>query len=215
MKQISILVFLCWVGMWGMAPVLAAASMRNPCVMAQISTERIDLDSVGEDSFMVKDHHGAAGFYKSKPKITNNGIQIEVMEIPTSGDGVGQILCKFKTEEAISQQMPWVQFSGTRKSCSYANMEILLHVQEKWPFLVDDFFPTGEMRISHSKDQIFYRGDRWKKSDPQIEIIGNEIRIRASSLRTSSWIPYLGGMRYCKLISPGELIKQLKKKSSE
>lgn len=176
---------------------LSNTVLDHPCVKAQIRTEGLDPSKVSADQFLLTEHTEASSFYGSKPKVLDHQIEIESF---VDSEENGQS-CKFKNRDAIGQKIPDILLSKKPSSCAEANLEMIQDSISSWtPALVKRFEKSAYV-FESGGDQDAWRGDQWKASHATIAENGKALTLKASSLRTPAWIPVLGGMRYCKLLS--------------
>ncbi len=127
-----------------------------------------------------------------------------------------QLWCKLKSQPAIVNELK-ISASAPVKSCADLNKHILslalqevISAPEKAPTLSD----LGIMLLD---DKQAFGGGQWSSSNVTFIKTNNTLEIKAVRLASPLWLRRVGGMNYCKIISPGgarslitERVKQLK-----
>lgn len=145
------------------------------------------------------------GFLKSKPSIQDGKIYIHTyVPAPAErGSPYDELWCKLKSQDAITSGGVGGAPQGEPCSCMAMNEAAVNWALKKAPEQVRSAYEKTGMRITFLPDQRYLRGDQWVKSSVRVaQDNGTTVTVQASSLRTPTWIPRLGGNYYCKLLSP-------------
>ena len=137
-------------------------------------------------------------FIQSKPSIEASVIHI--MEYVSRAGDYEEIWCKLKSQEALAIELK-VEVLGPPFSCGSLLEKVL--TQSLRDILEDPpRLPSLEsLGIIIDEDQEFSSGLSWKPSKVSFRYTDTYAHLRASRLRTPTWIPQIGGMNYCKVLS--------------
>ena len=179
---------------------MAAEGPAELCLQAQQVVENYDESILQEVAFDVTHYTELSDFTASKPKIDDQTVRMG--SYLGSTDTVPQQLwCKFKNQEAIKRSLG-IEPAGSPASCGLMNERIVNASLAAMDNDTQKLFASSPLTIAYGKDQRLSRGDQWVKSQVLITEQDQKLVVQATTLRTANWIPVVGGMRYCKLLSP-------------
>ena len=168
------------------------------CHLGQITSENFAPTDLPKEAITVVDYENLSDFLSSKPRIT--GGKIQQSRFLTTDTTYQEVWCKMKTQEAISRDLDLTP-QGEPLGCQ-AFQEAIFQKALQWQApQVRQTFDNLEIELEFLPDQKFNRGDQWSKSAPSVTFGDGKVTLQATTLRTANWIPYLGGMRYCKTFS--------------
>ena len=138
-------------------------------------------------------------FLESKPSIEQ--LDISTYSYIFKDSPYEQLWCKLKSQSAIVNELK-VSVSAPAKSCADLNRHILsLALHEI--ILAPEKAPTlSELGIVLLDDKKAFGGGQWSSSNVTFDTMSNMIEIEAVRLLSPLWLRRVGGMNYCKIISP-------------
>ncbi len=185
-------------------PVEAGEGPQQWCSRAQQKVEGYCEQSLPSDRIDVTVQDGKKEFLKSKPSIDGGKIYNHVYT-PASderGSGFDELWCKMKSRDAIADAGLAAAPAGEPGTCQAMNQAAVDRALRHDPH-GGHHHEKPDIRITCLPDQQFSRGDQWVSSSVLItQQDDGTVAVRASSLRTPAWVPWLGGNQYCKLLSP-------------
>ena len=190
-----------YLGLSSLASVWSAPLLADPslCQKAQELVENFEQDQLLEYTKVIN-YEIFSEFTASKPKISDNTIELGAFT-PKGLENQGSIYCKFKTQEAIEKKLS-IAPRGEPQSCNLVNISMFNDALNQAEPAVREAYLASPVKVVFSDDVKHIRGDRWLRSKVSISTeTPGEIRVRASTLRSASWIPRIGGMRYCKILN--------------
>ncbi|MEI8025832.1 MAG: hypothetical protein WCI18_05755 [Pseudomonadota bacterium] len=138
-------------------------------------------------------------FLESKPSIEQ--LNISTYSFIFKDSPYEQLWCKLKSQAAIVNELK-VSVSAPAKSCADLNRYILslalneiISAPEKTPTL-------SELGIVLLDDKEALGGGQWSSSNVTFDMMSSMIEIEAVRLISPLWLRRVGGMNYCKIISP-------------
>lgn len=157
-----------------------------------------DLDKVISNQIIFNE---LSPFVQSIPTIENSIINITGFVSPDQD--YDELWCKMKSQEAIANELK-IEVLGPPASCGKLLEKVLI---ESLKEILDDpaKLPSLEsLGIIIDEDREFSSGPSWINSTVSFRYTETYIHLKASQLRTPNWIPQIGGMNYCKVLSgPG------------
>ena len=189
---------LCFIPKSALSQETPAEANENWCARAQLLLEgyenTIEIDDINNTKFQNKSDFG-----KSKPNISDNKINVYSYFRIDEVTGIEEVWCKTKRQEHIYKAGIGPKPTGEFLQCADLNRKAI-----EWAF---EYLATNrnhfDTRIEYLNDVVLSRGDQWIKQNLKINrTTSNTISLQASRLRTPNWIPRVGGMHYCKTISP-------------
>lgn len=149
--------------------------------------------SVADTAFSEQD-----AFVESKPSA--KGKSIETMSFKTTKQNYEELWCKLKSQEAVLAESK-LSALGKPKECADLNrLQLEEALASLPPEQADSTLEGLGIRLLADKD--FGTGSQWAPSSLGIETsAGGVVSIQAMRLKSPKWIPVIGGMNYCKLLS--------------
>jgi hypothetical protein len=140
-------------------------------------------------------------FVQSLPTIENSIINVTGFVSPDQD--YDELWCKMKSQEAIASELK-IEALGPPASCGKLLEKVLI---ESLKEILEDpaKLPSLEsLGIIIDEDREFSSNLSWINSTVSFRYTDTYIHLKASQLRTPNWIPQIGGMNYCKVLSgPG------------
>ena len=189
---------LCFIPRSALSQETPAEANENWCARAQLLLEgyenTIEIGKINNTTFQ-----NQSDFGKSKPNINDNQINVYSYFKIDEITGIQEVWCKTKRQEHIYKAGIGPKPTGKFLQCADINRKAM-----EWAFDYLAISPNQlGTRIEYLNDIRLSRGDQWIKQNLKINrTSSNTISLQASRLRTPNWIPRVGGMHYCKTISP-------------
>ena len=180
-----------------MGDLWAFEDKKTGCMRAQAVVENIDYESL-KSSMRLQIYKNSAAFSASKPTIRKQRLTLSQY---TPKENTGRLWCKLKTQKALQESSLKFSIEGPPKTCQSMNKYIFQKALEELDPLLAVLYAKSPIKIQFAKDLEFNRGDKWVESRLSIDYHKKNWQIAAPSLQTANWIPLLGGMQYCKLLS--------------
>lgn len=137
-------------------------------------------------------------FLWSKPQFINGKVQVRSYHLPAKSLNTDetiipdQLWCKMKSAVILTG----LDSSTTCADINKATINAALIESGLNSNLAD--------QIIFSKDRSTITGSQWSRGvvEAEYEASSNTVSVQAVALKTWRYVPYLGGMHYCKLLSP-------------
>ncbi|MCP4133768.1 MAG: hypothetical protein GY754_22560 [bacterium] len=191
---------------------LKTASANDPidhfAVQAQALLGGYSIDSLSEVTTTTI-HNDIDAFVKSKPSVSSSGLEIHCYR-PTLAERASeydQAWYKFKTPAAIDDALS-IETTGSG-AASEKILELAFSEARK---LVPEAAALVDAQgyIFTFAKQNHLTGSTWAPATITLELRGNkEVYIKTPALVTHKIIPYLGGMNYCKVLTPSDAARIL------
>jgi hypothetical protein len=161
-------------------------------------------------------HENVDSFVQSKPKIEDNKLYLQgyLPTISQARSEYGQLWCKLKNVDDLKRSSLDLPAQGAKHNCDEINKFFFEQTLSSSENLKQAYLESG-YKVSF-KNTTYYTGAQWAPSYPTIQLLTpKEILINTTSLESLSGIPVIGGMNYCKFVSPEGLRKFIEDISQE
>ncbi len=176
--------------------VFAQLNVDNWCTQAQ--QVLIDDESV---PIGIQNKHFLSfwDFIESKSTLSVDGIETKsyLPDFHQRGTHYSSLWCKMKSQKAVSQTFN-LQNSLSPQTCDSVQKYWVSALLARKPYLAEVANQVDYTTYNHTM------GGTWAPSKLRMKIgeKTDQIIIESQSLMTNPWVPVLGGMHYCKMLSP-------------
>lgn len=159
----------------------------------------LNTDEASREQLEIQDsaYTDLKAFVSSKPSVKDHAIFTS--SYLTTPQGYEELWCKLKSQEAVVSESQ-VSVLGSPRDCSELNRIQLESALAAHPD--GSRYSLKSLGISLLDDLDLKTGSQWAPSNLKLLRDDGTVRIQSTRLRSPTWIPVVGGMNYCKLISP-------------
>ncbi len=168
------------------------------CEQAQKAILNLDASSASQVTVSDTAFIDQKLFVASKPKV--KGSSVAITSFVTTAQGYEQLWCKLKSQEAVLAETK-LSAAGVSPDCADFNKDQLEQALASLPEAAAAY-SLDTLGIRVVADQDFGTGSQWAPSSVQLVKKDGDVTVQATRLKSATWIPIVGGMNYCKLLSP-------------
>lgn len=187
------------------APLLCLAGSSQlqalDCVSAQKTI--LSLSEANQAQLAVENisYEDTKSFVESKPQISGKSITTgSYLDGSKAYEG---LWCKLKSQEAVKAEAR-LDSEGPAKDCALLNRQ---QSQEALVSLGIEADKLDGLGIQFAADKDFITGSQWSPSSVLVSKKGGIVSVQAMRLKSATWVPVIGGMNYCKILSPAGALK--------
>ncbi len=182
-------------GAFALLTIFGSKAHAFTCSDAQKAILNISPASLDTLSVETEDYTDKNAFIQSKPSL--DGSNITTRSYLAAGGVYQQLWCKLKSQEAVTGALK-TESKGDVRSCASLHERLLIEAKERLNFSQS----LSDLGIELLADQEFKTGAQWAPSQVNVSDKGQTISVQATRLHSPTWIPVIGGMNYCKILSP-------------
>ena len=187
-------------GLQAMCFAIPGQAEPDICERSQLLVENLNPDFYASLEVSTETLSGLRSFLLSKPSLRQGGVELKRFNF--QGEAApAQTWCKMKSRQAIGNYFD-VPFEKEARECASANQLVLDAALANLSPEDLQKYENGTLKLELLEDQEFSRGSGWSRSYLRINRDSpGKIQVEASSLWSRRGIPFVGGMRYCKLLA--------------
>lgn len=187
----------------GLTPGPFTDAQTNWCEDAQSSLAGYTPGVLSDTYVSNKIHLTLNSIIDSKPSVSAEALRVHTFfaEDPAVALGYEQIWCKTKTAAAI-EKASGIAADVEGQTCADLNQAAIDYALDQVAPATRDLF-LSTVSVDYLEDSAQSTGDAWVNANLSLLAVSeNNYTLESPSLRTSTSVPLVGGMHYCKLLSP-------------
>jgi hypothetical protein len=193
------------------------------CVPSQESLANLSQQDAGSLDVSHALHEDMTQFLLSKPSLAASGGKVAVKvsayaayaqdptdDSPSLPEATLSLACKMKSQKAIKEKLPQASF-GAQRTCADLNALALKWAQDHVGNATRQRFESHGKKLTFIADKTFAGGNQWAPAALELKPSSSQpsvVEVCSPALLTDTSVPLgLGGMHYCKLLSPARAVE--------